>query len=318
MTEIKTGITTNRDLTSVVFASVISRNRQDVELLSQEQLILYLLSGSRRGSMDTDLVTPQEIDEIELKVPDLTLQIARRDALPRNSFSVPSPDDEMADEVAKRLHRLELVDLIAGLAIFESDGELVKRDAFEISIASLMINHPDYIEGGIGNTVIINRDNESDADTAESKGAKLMASLNERQWAVARLWHRSAYDISEALVIEESTVRSHKATINEKAGRFGLTDDTVTIALFESGDLEIDKKRIDELVEEVKPLTDRQLDCFILQMQGLSYEEIGDELSLSPNTVRTHLHAVSNRLGGRNSRENAIIAHCSEVVDFVL
>ncbi len=308
-------ITPERDLTSVVAESVILRRRRDEQLLPQEQAILYLLGG--RGPLDTQPATPQEISEIESRVPDLTVQIAYRDALPRNSFSVPSPDDERVGQVAKGLNRLELVGLIAGLAIFESDGELVKRDALEVSVVSLLINHPDYIDIELDRMAITDRD-ESDPDTAGDKGAKLMSGLSQMEQKVAGLWHKSSPDIAEELFIEDSTVRSHRVNINVKAKNLGLTDDTVAVALFESGDLDIDRERIERLVSKVEPLSERQLDCFRLQMHGMTYEEIGERLSIKPTTVRTHLHSVSQKLGGRNSRENAIIAHCSEWVAFML
>lgn len=315
MTETTAGVAPQQDLTLVVTESVIARRRRDIQLLPEEQAILYLLGG--RGPIDTQPATPQEISEIESRVPDLTVQVAYRDALPRNSFSVPSPDDERVDQVAQRLQRLELVGLIAGLAIFESDGELVKRDALEVSVVSLLINHPDYNDIELDAMAITDKD-ESDQETAGDKGAKLMSSLSEMEQKVAKLWHKSSPNMAEELFIEDSTVRSHRVNVNIKAKNLGLTDDTVAVALFESGDLDISRERIERLVKKVEPLSGRQLDCFRLQIRGMTYEDIGRELSISPSTVRVHLHNTSKKLGGRNSRENAIIAHCSELVDFVL
>src|SRR6185437_12931499 len=47
-------------------------------------------------------------------------------------------------------------------------------------------------------------------------------------------------------------------------------------------------------------LSERQLEVLGLVAQGLSYEEIGARLFISPNTVKFHLRTIYLRLGVRN------------------
>lgn len=304
------------DLASVVAGSVLSRRQFVATLLPQEQAVLYILGGM--GSLDTQLATPQEIREVELRIPDLTMQIATRDALPKNSFSLPSSSGNTVNKVAQRLKRLELVGLVAGLAIFESEGELLKRDALEISAVSLLVNHPDYVDLEVDRTKIVKSDEGLAPEESEGQGHELLGDLTKKEQKVARLWHKSSPDIAKELVIEDTTVRNHRMSINMKARKYGLTDDTITVALYIADELDVDRSRIERLTKLAKSLTERQLDCFKLQMRGMTYEEIGNELSISFRTVRTHLHNVSVNLGGKNSRENAIVAHCSEKIDFAV
>lgn len=52
-------------------------------------------------------------------------------------------------------------------------------------------------------------------------------------------------------------------------------------------------------------LTEREADVLALLTDGLTYEEIGRELSISPETVRTHLQKACDRLGA-STRTQAV------------
>ena len=52
--------------------------------------------------------------------------------------------------------------------------------------------------------------------------------------------------------------------------------------------------------DEPARLTDRELEVLKLVAQGLSYEDIGSRLFISPNTVKFHLRTIYLRLGVRN------------------
>jgi len=44
-------------------------------------------------------------------------------------------------------------------------------------------------------------------------------------------------------------------------------------------------------------LTDRQMECAGLAARGFTWDEIGDKMGLSPNTVKKHLKAASDKIG---------------------
>lgn len=52
-------------------------------------------------------------------------------------------------------------------------------------------------------------------------------------------------------------------------------------------------------------LTEREADVLALLAEGLTYDEIGRELSISPETVRTHLQKACDRLGA-STRTQAV------------
>ncbi|MGH2995706.1 MAG: response regulator [Gaiellaceae bacterium] len=52
-------------------------------------------------------------------------------------------------------------------------------------------------------------------------------------------------------------------------------------------------------------LTEREADVLALLAEGLTYEEIGRQLSISPETVRTHLQKACDRLGA-STRTQAV------------
>ena len=55
-------------------------------------------------------------------------------------------------------------------------------------------------------------------------------------------------------------------------------------------------------------LSDRQLDVLRLLARSQSYDEIGVELGMSVNTVRTHVRAIYDRLGASTKVEAVLIA----------
>jgi len=52
-----------------------------------------------------------------------------------------------------------------------------------------------------------------------------------------------------------------------------------------------------------EPLTARELQVSDLITNGLSYTEIGEELALSPHTVKTHYRSIYRKLGIHSRRE---------------
>jgi DNA-binding NarL/FixJ family response regulator len=55
-------------------------------------------------------------------------------------------------------------------------------------------------------------------------------------------------------------------------------------------------------------LTKREVQVLCLLTQGLTYEEIGEQLVISPRTVDTHLTNVYNKLGVDSRHQAALIA----------
>jgi ATP/maltotriose-dependent transcriptional regulator MalT len=59
------------------------------------------------------------------------------------------------------------------------------------------------------------------------------------------------------------------------------------------------------------PLTDRELEVLQCLPTRMSIEEVGAALSISPNTVKTHLRSIYQKLGVR-SRNEAIRIGCDQ------
>ena len=60
--------------------------------------------------------------------------------------------------------------------------------------------------------------------------------------------------------------------------------------------------------EPVEPLTEREEEALALVARGLTNAEIGEQLYVSPSTVKTHLASLQGKLGARNRTELAIWA----------
>jgi DNA-binding NarL/FixJ family response regulator len=56
-------------------------------------------------------------------------------------------------------------------------------------------------------------------------------------------------------------------------------------------------------------LTDREREMTALAAQGLSNQEIGERLVLSPLTVRTHIHRAMTKVGARDRAQLVVIAY---------
>jgi DNA-binding NarL/FixJ family response regulator len=63
-----------------------------------------------------------------------------------------------------------------------------------------------------------------------------------------------------------------------------------------------------------RPLTAREIDVLRLLAEGLSHEEIGSRLSISPETVRTHVRKASDRLGAATRTQAVAMALRSGII----
>lgn len=62
-------------------------------------------------------------------------------------------------------------------------------------------------------------------------------------------------------------------------------------------------------------LSEREFTVFILLAKGQSVSQIAETLSLSPNTIGTHLYNVKNKLGVSNQAELALMAMRNGLID---
>jgi two-component system invasion response regulator UvrY len=63
-----------------------------------------------------------------------------------------------------------------------------------------------------------------------------------------------------------------------------------------------------ELGGEVEALSEREFAVFIQLARGATVSRIAETLSLSPNTVGTHLYNIKQKLGAANQSELTLIA----------
>jgi DNA-binding NarL/FixJ family response regulator len=61
--------------------------------------------------------------------------------------------------------------------------------------------------------------------------------------------------------------------------------------------------------ERLDVLTDRERDAVQLAAEGLSNDEIGDELIISPLTAKTHLNRAMTKLAARDRAQLVIVAY---------
>jgi DNA-binding NarL/FixJ family response regulator len=57
---------------------------------------------------------------------------------------------------------------------------------------------------------------------------------------------------------------------------------------------------VDDRDDSLRSLSERQLEVLTLLAEGHSYEQIGAQLFISPNTVKFHVRSIYHRLGVRN------------------
>ncbi len=65
----------------------------------------------------------------------------------------------------------------------------------------------------------------------------------------------------------------------------------------------------------VEALSEREFTVFIQLARGQSVNQIADTLSLSPNTVGTHLYNIKNKLSANNQAELTLIAVRNGLID---
>jgi DNA-binding NarL/FixJ family response regulator len=65
----------------------------------------------------------------------------------------------------------------------------------------------------------------------------------------------------------------------------------------------------------LETLTDREREIVALVAEGLSNDEIGDRLVISPATARTHVSRAMVKLGARDRAQLVVFAYNSGLVD---
>lgn len=93
--------------------------------------------------------------------------------------------------------------------------------------------------------------------------------------------------------------------IIELGTRSGVEGDRLQSLLYEFPYAHNPRRR----APEPCPLSGRELDALRGLAEGKVYKEIADDLSLSPSTVRTHLHNVYRKLGAIDRAQAVLIAH---------
>jgi DNA-binding NarL/FixJ family response regulator len=89
------------------------------------------------------------------------------------------------------------------------------------------------------------------------------------------------------------------------------------IAAAQAGALYLDPQIAQIVMENLRPpmadsclaqLTDREMDVLKLLVQGKNNTEIGEDLYLSPNTVKTHVRGIMNKLAVDDRVQAAVVA----------
>ena len=69
-----------------------------------------------------------------------------------------------------------------------------------------------------------------------------------------------------------------------------------------------------ELKAKLRELTDREREILLLVSRGLNNEEIGQELFISPATVKTHLARIMGKTGAHDRAQLVVFAYESGLV----
>ncbi|MEB3293886.1 MAG: response regulator transcription factor [Synechococcales bacterium] len=89
------------------------------------------------------------------------------------------------------------------------------------------------------------------------------------------------------------------------------------ISAAQEGAIYLDPRIARRVVEHLKPptakvpigqLSQRELDVLKLMVEGLSNPEIANELYLSPNTIKTHIRGIMNKLSVDDRVQAAVVA----------
>ncbi|HEX9043920.1 MAG TPA: response regulator transcription factor, partial [Candidatus Limnocylindrales bacterium] len=65
----------------------------------------------------------------------------------------------------------------------------------------------------------------------------------------------------------------------------------------------------------VEPLTERELEVLRLVAEGRSNSQIGQALFVTVGTVKSHVHAISGKLGATNRVEAVALARRRRLID---
>jgi putative nucleotidyltransferase with HDIG domain len=95
-----------------------------------------------------------------------------------------------------------------------------------------------------------------------------------------------------------------RARLSDLGSRAGVDGERLDGLLFEFPHQHTPRRRSPEPC----PLSGRELDALRGLAEGKVYKEIADDLSLSPSTVRTHLHNVYRKLGAIDRAQAVLIA----------
>lgn len=95
-------------------------------------------------------------------------------------------------------------------------------------------------------------------------------------------------------------------------GAISIAGGTAVIPPFMLGSLlhhVVERRRVEQAAtEQLESLTPRESDVFELAAMGLSHDDVGDRLFISPATARTHLHRIFKKLEIHSKAELVALA----------